>query len=381
MCRCCGRSWTEVTRSSYVRDYCIHCERRYASCFQCEACHRFYPMVGGSNRPHLCNVCVTEYSLCATCDCVCLNTNINNGICSDCLNSNLVECAECGSLEDNEDLIDGFCSLCYENCVLEYDKITPEWIDKSKMGFLTPRPFAVELEVIDPDRKLWQELSNQVWKLEDDRSLSEGGVEYIGGPFAGQQAIDQITAWSTNAKKMVTVDVTCGFHLHFDCTRESESTIEKFVRFCVQIQNSVADLVSPSRQRQFKNLDDDEECRNYCVELPPYPENLSLENYVYNVCGDGIISKNSKYSIARYRWLNIHSYFYRGTLEIRLHQGTYNSEKILAWVELWLKLFEYIKYATEYPMTNVIDYFNLIGLRKSTTSYFLKRISQFSHIN
>ena len=45
----------------------------------------------------------------------------------------------------------------------------------------------------------------------------------------------------------------------------------------------------------------------------------------------------------RYCWVNFHSIFYRGTLEIRAHSGTINYRKILNWFSIHLYVLKFIK--------------------------------------
>jgi len=46
----------------------------------------------------------------------------------------------------------------------------------------------------------------------------------------------------------------------------------------------------------------------------------------------------------RYWWLNIHSHYHHGAVEIRLHQGTVDPEKIWMWMRLWLDTINHIKF-------------------------------------
>jgi len=45
----------------------------------------------------------------------------------------------------------------------------------------------------------------------------------------------------------------------------------------------------------------------------------------------------------RYCWVNLHSIFYRGTLEIRSHSGTVNPSKIINWIMIHQRALEFIK--------------------------------------
>ena len=45
----------------------------------------------------------------------------------------------------------------------------------------------------------------------------------------------------------------------------------------------------------------------------------------------------------RYCWANLHSIFYRGTLEIRSHSGTIDSSKIINWIIIHQRVLEVLK--------------------------------------
>ncbi len=50
--------------------------------------------------------------------------------------------------------------------------------------------------------------------------------------------------------------------------------------------------------------------------------------------------RRNKFDGARYHALNLHSWFYRGTIECRLHTGTVRANKIIAWGKLWANLLD-----------------------------------------
>lgn len=45
--------------------------------------------------------------------------------------------------------------------------------------------------------------------------------------------------------------------------------------------------------------------------------------------------------ISRYWWLNVHGYFHRRAIEVRLHQGTVDPEKIKNWIALWKAILDH----------------------------------------
>lgn len=69
-----------------------------------------------------------------------------------------------------------------------------------------------------------------------------------------------------------------------------------------------------------------------------------LEKYWYGLFNSKrniAYKKKQKYDDSRYYGLNLHSLFYRGTIEIRYHHGTLNCEKILNWINLHAKMIDW----------------------------------------
>jgi hypothetical protein len=52
-------------------------------------------------------------------------------------------------------------------------------------------------------------------------------------------------------------------------------------------------------------------------------------------------AKRNKYSDVRYHALNLHSWVYRGTVECRLHTGSIEPRKIIAWGMWWASMLDY----------------------------------------
>lgn len=252
---------------------------------------------------------------------------------------------------------------------------------ESSLDYLPNRYFSIELEVI---RKLNFPSLPPMWISTYDGSLSRSGIEILNRiPLKGRVAIDEISNLYSTIKRTCTTNSTCGYHLHIDCTKESEDTIAKFAQFCIQIQDSLLGVVKEHRRNQF-------ECkmrRNYCTRLPPY-NSASLEDYVYKqLSPDPSNSRpryGHKYHLARYYWWNFHSYFYRKTIECRIHHGTIMPDVILRWAELWLKVFDFIKHnpQSEYSTdTNILVTASKAGVRKPTINFYKRKQAQFENKN
>lgn len=85
----------------------------------------------------------------------------------------------------------------------------------------------------------------------------------------------------------------------------------------------------------------------------------------------------------RYRTLNIVSYEKYGTFEVRQHQGTLNSKKVVNWIRLILSI---AKTATEMNMldiagTNSVDEFlTLVNAQEDVKRFWLRREAQLNRV-
>ena len=68
----------------------------------------------------------------------------------------------------------------------------------------------------------------------------------------------------------------------------------------------------------------------------PKPKSLMASNKRCNCHGAGTV--NYPGPITRYWWVNVHGYFHRRAIEIRLHHGVTSIEKVKMWKDLWVDL-------------------------------------------
>jgi hypothetical protein len=84
--------------------------------------------------------------------------------------------------------------------------------------------------------------------------------------------------------------------------------------------------------------------------------------YGYTIDPDDL----EKYDDARYYGLNLHSYFYRGTVEFRYFEGTDSREQAKGLVELCIKLVDFAKYTSFEQLTYIAqELYSLDSLRLS----------------
>jgi hypothetical protein len=181
------------------------------------------------------------------------------------------------------------------------------------------RTFGVELEVCQVrEAKQVQipKVMRRHWHAKHDASLPQGGVEYASAILQGDEGlkiVEQMCNYA--AEKRWAVDQAAGLHLHVGLKDDSEMAVASV---CVGYHLTRAVwmcFVSPSRTQS-----------KYCVNHKSSPEDLQKK------APDEIISLLTD-SEERRRWVNWHAYKTHKTVEIRLHQGTLNYDKIANWVK------------------------------------------------
>lgn len=352
------------------RYVCISCGGNYYySCSHCGNMHlrstSYY-----HRGYHFCTTCrVSVFTPCEVCQQLCwINEctsfavdNVRHNTCSeDCCNEISQRCDDCGGRHMTP----------FTLCPTKYPPIPTDY----KKCYLPNRVFGLELETNV------SHLPPVGWKSVTDGSIR--GLEYLSGPILGEDAIKLVESGCTHLNQNgPCIDEKCGFHLHINARDKTEDQLIKFIRVCHKYENDFKMMV-PKRRRNMK----------YCRDLPSsFNTTSSIEDCLYNL-DSGLSTetrnrhltsfKRNKYHDSRYYWVNLHSYYYRGTVEIRLHSGTALPEKILRWTEMWLKLFEWTTASgfnpTELGSKTIWGILKRSGVRKSTIDFYRERTELFS---
>lgn len=189
-----------------------------------------------------------------------------------------------------------------------------------------------------------------------DGSLPSGGVEINTHPAAGNkwhaQIIDIMRATHTAG---VWVNSSAGCHIHVDCRDLGYLEMAKTIRLlaCVEpaLYLMLPRLRTENRYCHFWAL-------NYLRALQAAEGQMNPEmterkvvltyrkellNAVYGFTSKRQVDsvKANKGHDSRYRGLNLHSYLYRGTLELRMPPGTIYPENIINWGDLLAAIVDY----------------------------------------
>lgn len=152
------------------------------------------------------------------------------------------------------------------------------------------------------------------WKAVYDGSVSSGAevVSPILNPSRLNEAHKVTKALKDHGAR---VDRATGFHVHIGLNAFGNyETISKFVLNYYSMHHALAALVAPSRLNN-----------RYCAVLP---QSVAERQAEFTAQGNaGAFNGN------RYTSLNLESISRHGTVEVRLHQGTLNGVKAIAWAQ------------------------------------------------
>ena len=219
-------------------------------------------------------------------------------------------------------------------------------------------PFArlvsVEIEAIASDHMTATPKAVRKWNgsIVKDGSLNEGGFEINVSPASGDMLVGEFkeicAALDSDDAK---VDDSCGLHCHVDATDMSWWTIRQLVRLYAKLEDALFSIVDP--RRRFPPADGG---KHYCapcgthflraLDSPKSTKDLTNKTHtlLYNTVGAVAIRRShDKYQGSRYYALNLHSWLYRGTVELRMHHGTVDFDDCFNWALLCTSLVETAK--------------------------------------
>ena len=226
--------------------------------------------------------------------------------------------------------------------------------------YLPNRAFGLELET---SSKL---PTPRGWSSVEDGSVS--GLEYHSGPVLGQAGIDLVTSECNSlSADGEYVNEDCGYHIHLNARDLTEQQVSKFARFCSYYEGYYFALVRNRRHNE-----------SYCSRLPSaYRDIEDIAQFLY--AGRPSRSQLSyKGHSNRCNWVNFHSYFFRGSIEVRLHHGVTRAQKVLNWAELMLKSLEFgAKTNWEEDKPYFWDMLAKAEVRESTIEYYRRRLVEY----
>lgn len=309
--------------------YCMDCYNSlYTECETCKKVHYyldFTTIIKDKKEIRLCVNCANKNSSkCFNCgyrwhnDNLKLDTNINEKICHACIGKIKTGKAK-GYLYYGGKRVD----LQVFNTDLKCNDF--------RYPFLTGVEIEIEknAEFTRLNEDIIKVNNNIGYKVTSDGSL-QNGLEIVTNP-ANNAELARVLRDTTKVlqKNNACIRSTCGLHVHINAGQWSQLEIKKIARFYMLFEKDIFAMLPRSRR-----------ANRYCKALT-IAENIKefysrkhLDNAVYPKITDKGYCKKDRYNQARYFALNLHSYFYRGTLEFRHHSGTLNYIKIKNWINI-----------------------------------------------
>jgi len=184
--------------------------------------------------------------------------------------------------------------------------------------------------------------------LIEDGSLPGSGVEIVTSPTAGDILIEDLESLGKLLPKVdAEVNDTCGLHVHVDARDFTQSDLRRVIVLYSAVERACFELVSRTRMgnlycqscgRQYLAMLENDKSKGHKDFRKHLHELLYSEQDATEPSGHGPFDgrdvpkfKKEKYHYTRYYALNLHSYFFRKTIEFRLHEAHLNPKVFINW--------------------------------------------------
>lgn len=178
-----------------------------------------------------------------------------------------------------------------------------------------------------------------------DGSLPGGGYELNLVPSSGDKWVEQLTALNKALKAdEAFVTQQAGMHCHVDTRDLDEPSLLRLCTLYSKLENTLFSIVEPTRTNNtyctkvannmaqvLKEAADPDTQKKY------KKGNDALHKVIYGIApvnADSIRrleGMKQQRGITHYWALNVHSHFYRGSVEFRIHHGTVDRKQWLNW--------------------------------------------------
>ncbi len=174
------------------------------------------------------------------------------------------------------------------------------------------------------------------------------GFEINTAPAAGDLYIKQITDICNKLEKAgASVNGSCGLHVHIDARDFNFADINRLIKIYAAIEPTLFLMVPPHRRNCVYSIKCGDRLENAIKQQQKMSHIQLKEKIVTAVYGspDSLSYRMDKrgagHGTGRYYALNLHSWFYRGTIECRLLDGTLDKNEIVDWGVLWANILDF----------------------------------------
>lgn len=181
----------------------------------------------------------------------------------------------------------------------------------------------------------------QHWKIVDDGSLTTGGSEIVSPILQGDDGIDQI-AKVCNAIDAAggRVNRSCGLHVHVGVSDYGLDDFKQLLATYAEYEPVIDTFMARSRRANNNT---------YARATQVTPQMKAARDLAH---------LRTAYGNARYRKVNLESYWKYGTVEFRQHQGTLNASKATSWVLFCLRMVAQAKQRVDVPRIRILSHHN-----------------------
>jgi hypothetical protein len=178
------------------------------------------------------------------------------------------------------------------------------------------------------------------WHFEEDGSIvGRGGAELISPVLSGYDGLNEVySALQLLCEvEKVKINDSCGFHVHHGVDREAYTCehLKKLVRIVYPMEDEFYLLIPGERQNA-------ETCRPLELDVKAFlkdcdgaceKEGCRARRLWYSSDNRYDPKADKRYDKTRYHGLNLHSYWYRSTIEFRYHSGVLaNIDEAIQWI-------------------------------------------------
>lgn len=336
-------------------DRCEHC----CNCVTCDNCSTHYP----SGSDDICSLCDRCNDCCSCSSCDNCGRRMRESHCDTCdCCSNCCGCFDCDGCGRTANSQCGECSSCEECCSCNCDDEDGlEWVKPQaniwhgKRG----RYLGVEIEVDAGEREQVCETIRK-WGagVVRDGSLSNNGFEITTAPARGDAFLHQIKeVCSALNQSGAVITRSCGLHVHVDARDLKFYEIRRVAKYYAAIEPALYAILPEWRRSSHYCLPSGHHFRHLTVE-----RHKELRKNIHRACYQNVFfgdresgrelshRKKQKYDDARYHGLNLHSWFYRGTVEFRHFGGSTNFNKITCWARLCCAIIEFAAQSKDFEI-------------------------------
>jgi hypothetical protein len=244
------------------------------------------------------------------------------------------------------------------------------------------RPVSVEVEYTDVEQArddlLKWAIKTGAGLVGDSSIASACGTEVNTNPAAGNiflQRMDELGEIVEDCDH----DNSCGMHVHVDASDYSQWDLRKLIMLWAGVESTMYELIARQRWgntycavssgRYVRallsddtivvagNEDNPEEVGKSLNSAHSWGERIAqavYESHGRDICGRGGEGKRLKYNQSRYHGLNLHSYFFRKTIEVRLFESTGSTETLKNWPLVCGNIVDFASRSTERTIMDML---------------------------